>query len=383
MKERVSLVKAASYEEAGTAVRRAVELLGGIEKFLQPGMRVLLKPNLLYGTAPDKHVTTHPAVVHAVIDIAKEAGCNPLMGDSPAAGTGSFHARKSGFRTLCEENKIPWISFEDDALEVRDQHVFKKLTIARIVDEADAVINLFKIKTHGQTYLTLAVKNMFGIVPGIRKAQWHMTSGADAVKFSEMLVEVCYLRKPVLNIGDGIIAMDGNGPRNGNPYPLGYIAAGSDPMAVDRVVTHLLKVKPAKVPTFKAGETLGMGVTELNKIEILGDDPAEAEVRNFKFGGQHLPSDMGTANTIIPFIRQATTSRPVIDNGICTRCKECVDHCPADAMELAADRSHADGKVLIDLDKCIRCYCCSEVCPEGSISVGQGWLWKYLPGFLK
>ena len=383
MKEQVSLVKTQSYEQAAEGVRRSLELLGGIEKFLQPGMRVLLKPNLLFGNAPDKHVTTHPAVVQAVINIVKEAGCEPVMGDSPAAGTGIFHAKKSGYRALCEAENIPWINFEDDAVEVPGKHSFKKLTIARIVDEADAVINLFKIKTHGQTYLTLAVKNMFGIVPGIRKAQWHMTSGADAVKFSEMLVEVCYLRKPVLNIGDGIIAMDGNGPRNGNPYPLGYIAAGQDPMATDRAVCQLLKVKPSKVPTFKAGENLGMGVTDLSQIEILGDDPAEAEVKNFKFGGQHLPSDMGKANALIPFLRQAMTSRPVVDDSICTRCRQCVDHCPAVAMDLIPDAGHADGKVVIDLDKCIRCYCCSEVCPEGSISVGQGWLWKYLPGFLK
>lgn len=383
MKEQVALVKTPSYEQTEEGVRKTVELLGGIDKFLQPGMRVLLKPNMLFGLHPDKHVTTHPAVVQAVIDIVKEAGCDPVMGDSPAAGTGTFHSKKAGFRELCEANKVPWISFEDDALEVHGKHAFKKLTIARIAVEADAVINLFKVKTHGQMYLTLAVKNMFGIVPGIRKAQWHMTSGADAVKFAEMLVEVCYLRKPVLNIGDGIIAMDGNGPRNGNPYPLGYVAAGSDPMATDRVVTHLLKVKPSKVPTFKAGENLGMGVTGLDEIEILGGDPADADVRNFKFGGQHLPSDMGKANTLIPFLRKATTSRPVIDHAVCTRCEECVDHCPAEAMELSADRSHTDGKVVIDLDKCIRCYCCSEVCPEGSISVGQGWLWNYLPGFLK
>ena len=381
MTQPIAFVKASEYNSVASAVRKSLDLLGGIGNFLQPGMKVLLKPNLLFGVDPAKCVTTHPEIIRAVISIVRKAGAYPVMGDSPVIGTGSFHSKRAGYRDLCAELQVPWIDFENDAMEVEGKHAFKKITIARIVHEADAIINLPKVKTHGQAYLTLSVKNMFGIIPGVRKAQWHLTSGVDPLKFAEMLVEVCYLRKPVLNIVDGIMAMHGNGPRNGKPYPLGFIIAGADPSAVDKAICYMLGVKAEKVPTLIAASKLGVGETRLENLRFLGDHPEDAKVKGFQFVGQHLPSDMGKLNFLAPFARKATTSRPVIDHQTCTCCNQCVDHCPALAMRL--DGKVEAGKVLIDLDKCIRCYCCSEICPEGSVSVGQGWLWKFVPGMLK
>lgn len=381
MTQPIAFVKSSGYNSASAAVRQSVEFLGGIGNFIKPGMKVLLKPNLLFGTDPAKCVTTHPEIIRAVIDLVREAGADPVMGDSPVIGAGSLHYIRAGFRDLCAELQVPWIDFENDAVEVAGRHAFKKITIARIVHEADAVINLPKVKTHGQTYLTLSVKNMFGIIPGVRKAQWHLIVGSDPLKFAEMLVEVCYLRKPVLNIVDGIIAMHGNGPRGGKPYPLGYVIAGADPSAVDTAICYMLGVKSEKVPTLTAAAKLGVGETRLENLHFLGDKPEDAKVKGFQFGGQHLPSNMGKLNFLAPFARQATTSRPVIDHKTCTLCNQCVDHCPALAMKL--EGTVETGKVLIELDKCIRCYCCSEICPEGSISVGQGWLWKFIPGILK
>jgi len=381
MKTTVTLIKTDSYDRADASIRRSLELLGGIDRFLHKGMRVLIKPNLLFGLPPEKCVTTHPAVVKSVIGLVKQAGCVPVMGDSPVIGAGAFHAKRAGFRDLCREMNVQWIDFESDAVEMPGKTTFKKIEIARIAAEADAIINLPKVKTHGQTYLTMAVKNMFGIIPGVRKARWHLTSGADTVKFGEMLTEVCYLRKPVLNIVDGIQAMDGNGPRGGNPYPLHFLIAGEDPSAVDTAVCRLLKTDPHKVPTIAAARNTGLGVTDLTDIEFLGDAPGQAEVKKFRFSGQHLPAHMGKLNFLAPFAKQATTSRPIIDHPACTRCEQCVHHCPAEAMNLQG--TVEQGKVLIDLDKCIRCYCCSEVCPEGAISVGQGWLWKFVPGMMK
>jgi uncharacterized Fe-S center protein len=272
--------------------------------------------------------------------------------------------------------EVPWIDFEDNAVEVMGKSAFKRLEIAQAVLQADAIINLPKVKTHGQTYLTLAVKNMFGIVPGVRKSRWHMVAGADAVRFSRMLVEICYFKKPVLNIADGIMAMEGNGPRSGNPFRLGYIIAGEDASAVDRIICQILGAKFKQVPTLIADEGLGMGITNIQDIEIVGAELTEA--KNFHFGGQQLPSSMGKIGFLVPLVKNSVNSRPAINRQKCNQCENCINVCPAGVMNLGKKES-----VEIDLDQCIRCYCCSEICPEGAISVKQGSLWKWLPGWMK
>ncbi len=381
MKTRVAAVKAPDYRDAEDSVFRAVDLLGGVS-FLKPGWKVLIKPNLLVGYPPDRAVNTHPAVVEAVVKLVKEAGCEPLMGDSPVVGRGDFHYRAPGYAALCRKYGVPWVNFEDDAVEVEGRHTFKRIFIARAAYEADAIINLPKVKTHGQTYLTLSVKNMFGIVPGIRKAQWHFTAGRDLLRFGGMLTEVCYLKKPALSIVDGISAMHGNGPRNGQPYPLGYIFAGEDPTAVDTVICRTLKVSPDKVPTLNTAAKLNLGISSFDDIEIAGDLPFETDVADFRFPGRQSPADLGIWGKL-PLVKSGTTSKPVIDNDKCTRCEECVEHCPAEAMSLVSDDGDKEGRVSIDLDLCIRCYCCNEVCPEGAVSVKEGWLWRLLPGLFK
>jgi uncharacterized protein (DUF362 family)/Pyruvate/2-oxoacid:ferredoxin oxidoreductase delta subunit len=383
MKYKVSLVKTASYDNVEASIQEAVDLLGGMDKFLKPGWKVLLKPNLLFGSPPEKCVNTHPEVLRAVVKMVKEAGCAPMIGDSPIVGSGVLHARLAGMLKVCREENVPWVNFEDDALEVQGKVVFKKLEIARYAIEADAIINLPKVKTHGQTYLTLCVKNMFGIVPGVRKSRWHMSSGRDVLDFAKMLVEVCYLRKPVLNVVDGILAMDGNGPRGGNPFPLNYIIAGEDPTATDCAICHLLDASTDKVPTLIAAQKMALGETNLNNIEILGEELGKARVKNFRFRGQMPPSDMSGFGFLVPLFKDGLTSQPKIDHNICDLCKQCLDHCPAIAMSLVHDHRREKDKLEIDLDLCIRCYCCSEICSEGAISVRQGWMWNLVPSFLK
>lgn len=379
MKVRIAAVKAPDYRDAEKAVFRAVDLLGGLS-FLKPGWKVLIKPNLLFGISPEKCVTTHPAIVEAALKMVKEAGCHPVLGDSPIIGRGGFHYNKAGYKEICRKLDVPWANFEDDAVEVEGGRTFKKLLVARAALEADAIINLPKIKTHGQTLLTLSVKNMFGIVPGVRKAQWHLTAGRDVKQFCRMLVEICYLKKPALNIADGILALDGNGPRAGSPYKLGYIFAGEDPSAVDRVICQALGVKPEIVPTLAAAAELGLGETRLENIEIIGDDPFSAHTGDFLLPGRQSPTDTYSR---IPFLKDSVTSRPKIDRRKCSICEQCLEHCPAAAMSLAPKGKNETGELDVDLKLCIRCYCCSEICPEGAVSVEEGWLWKLLPGFLK
>jgi uncharacterized Fe-S center protein len=157
---------------------------------------------------------------------------------------------------------------------------------------------------------------------------------------------------------------------------------------VDRVICQIVGTKPKNVPTLIAAEWMGKGITNVKDIAMVGDDLKEA--KDFQFGGQQLPRAMGKIGLFVPLVKNSVNSRPVVEDEICNLCELCVQHCPAEAMEIqvlstlrSRQRFEKDEGISIDLDKCFRCYCCSEVCPEGAISVRQGWLWKYVPGWMK
>ena len=194
--------------------------------FVRPGERVLLKPNMLSAKAPEKAVTTHPEVLRGVIELVKEAGGIPLVGDSPGIGGFRRVAEKSGILRVIEETGAEPVEFAE-TVEVAGQGVFRRFEIARPYMEADRIINIAKLKTHEMMTMTCAVKNLFGAVVGTGKAAWHLKAGADRGMFARMLLEIYLLRRPDLNIVDAITAMEGNGPGSGDPRHVGLLAGGS------------------------------------------------------------------------------------------------------------------------------------------------------------
>jgi uncharacterized protein (DUF362 family) len=173
MKNTVSIVTCRSYGEADVlkALQRAIDLIGGITAFVRPGNRVLLKPNLLYGRAPEKAVTTHPAIMKGMISIVREAGGVPFIGDSPSIENLNKAAERSGIKKVAEEAECPLVEFDRPVLVERGGRLFKKWEIDRSVLEADVIINLPGRKTHpGASYLR---KNSGGN-SGSKKALWHL-----------------------------------------------------------------------------------------------------------------------------------------------------------------------------------------------------------------
>ena len=220
----VSIVRCETYdeEEVLRGLRRSIDLLGGIETFVKRGDRVLLKPNLLYGKPPEKAVTTHPSVVRGMIEIVREAGGVPSIGDSPGMESLRKAAEKAGIKRVADETGCSLVEFDRPIVPPdRKGKWFKQLEIDRSVLEADVIINLPKWKTHGQMLLTLGVKNLFGCIPGPRKALWHLKAGQDQERFARMLIDVYLTVRPALTLLDGIVGMDGNGPGSGRPVPLG------------------------------------------------------------------------------------------------------------------------------------------------------------------
>ena len=385
----VSLARCQSYdpEQVLEAMTRLLAPLGGMQAFVPEGATVLLKPNYLSFKPNPRAVCTHPAVIWAAARLCLDAGAGRvLVGDSPAMGKARGISKKLGLMDLLEnlpgDVPVEVVNF-DEAVEVRldrPDAVFKSYHVARQITEADVIINLAKIKTHAQMYLTLAVKNCFGAVVGLRKSQWHLMAGKDYDYFGRMLVDLYRLVGPGLNIVDGVLAMEGNGPAAGTPRQLDVLAASADGLALDRVLTSLVGFAPTDVPTLRVAGAVG----PLTDLVLHGDPLDDFMVQDFK---PARPAKADMATIIGRLGRSAISPKPVIDHALCTRCKQCQKHCPPSVMTLVAKGRRvaagpgpgpgptpSDQRMDIDLDGCIRCFCCQEVCPEEAITVREGWM---------
>ena len=310
-KTTVSITKCSSYnlEEVQKAVVECVDAIGALS-IIKPGDNVLIKPNMLQGKSPDEAITTHPSVVEAVVNMVKDAGAIPMIGDSrggPARGMESFWD-VTGFLDVSERTNAKLVNFEKTGSYERTRNNID-YRIAKKVIDADLVINLPKIKTHGLTIFTCAVKNMYGVVPGLIKTEYHKNA-PNPTKFAEYVVDIYAISKPQLNIVDGIIGMDGTGPSAGNPKKLGIILASIDGVAVDVVLCDMLGKDPMKIPTNRIATEQGLGEGDLTKIEIIGDVPL---IDDFKW-----PPNISGSLDMIPApiargLMKLFWSRPAID----------------------------------------------------------------------
>jgi uncharacterized protein (DUF362 family)/Pyruvate/2-oxoacid:ferredoxin oxidoreductase delta subunit len=364
------LARAASYDasEIDAAVRACLEPLGGMTAFVQPGQRVLLKPNLLGRFAPELAVTTHPEVVRSVLRLVREAGGVPLVGDSPGVGDLRSAARGSGILAVIEEEGAELADFDASTLfEEPENRVARRIELARAVAEADVIISLPKLKTHVQMLHTGALKNQFGLVVGTAKARYHFRF-QDRDWLADLMIDINRIARPVLAVVDAVEAMEGHGPSGGTPRRLGVLAAGADLAAVDAVCCDIIGLAPGSVPLLKAAERARFGCTELDRIEVVGIAPERVRVRDFQHV-QHVHNVLRLAPLPEPLLRAARRQlapRPRIDVGRCIRCGLCKRGCPVDPS--AIDPFPESGPVVNDRT-CIRCYCCHEFCPVKAIDL--------------
>lgn len=374
MTSTVALASCTDYNPSSirNSIEKLLVSLGGIERFVKPGEKVLLKPNLLSAVPPERAVTTHPEIVKAVGRLVMDAGGKPFIADSPGAIGFLKVARESGMEKAASELGIPLFALSDSVThKTGDERIFRILEISRHALEADRVINLPKLKTHTQMLMTLAVKNIFGCVVGRRKAQWHLKAGNDRYFFARMLVELYEAVSPCLNIMDGILGMEGDGPgSSGTPVECGILAASADGVAMDRTLLEIIGVDPEKVYTNVAAKEMGVGQTDLASIRIEGEPISSFKVKKFR-----LP-EVSDLVPIPGFLRSILTNqlttKPVEERKLCTLCDQCIDICPTEVI------SNDGGKLVFDYDNCIRCYCCLEVCPEGAIKPYKPFLARFV-----
>lgn len=366
MKYNVSALKCTSYKfsELSAIMEKSINLLGGINKFIQKGDKVLLKPNLLTSKDTEKACTTHPEFIRAVIKIIKKTGAHICLGDSPAFHSIQKVLKVSGIKKVCDEEKVPIVVFKEiKEIKNKDAFFVKSFHIAREVFQFNKIINLPKLKNHSLVQVTIALKNIFGVIPGLRKAQYHLRF-PDPYLFSKMIIDLNMTIKPTLSIVDGIIGMEGEGPLSGTPRKVNVIVAGADSVSVDYICSQILGYNPLKILAINAAKEADFGGYSLDKINIKGDNLSNLQIPDFKKIKPTAATGQGLVPGIKNFIyKHIIVKKPVVKPNLCEGCQECVKICPAQAI------AFINKKAKINYKKCIRCYCCSEICQFKAIKL--------------
>lgn len=365
---KVSLVKCTDYdrEKVFEAVKRSLDTLGGMGQFVKADSRVLIKPNLLSARCPEDGVDTHPEVVRAVVKLVKGMGGRPVIGDSPGGYMKNIDEvyKKSGMKAMADEEGVEMVKFSASRF-------IDGIPISRYVFDCDTFISVPKFKTHCITVLTAAIKNTYGVIVGLYKAECHSKAPKEE-DFAKVVAKVHSIAKPHLTVVDGIVAMEGDGPSSGVLRNMNLIASGTDSVAIDACLAVTMGLSPCDIRVTKEASLMGLGEADLSRIEITGDSLDTFIVPDFKMP-QTIPLKFlpkSVANTVAAIIN----FKPYIDELTCARCNLCKVTCPVHAIDITKE------KCVIDYKKCVRCMCCHEVCPYKAIGIKRNILTKLIWG---
>jgi uncharacterized protein (DUF362 family)/Pyruvate/2-oxoacid:ferredoxin oxidoreductase delta subunit len=375
---RVALLKCEDYD----SLRIRETMIEGMNLIgLAPGIfsgkRVVLKPNLLSATAPEQSVVTHPEFFRAALRMVLDQGGTPILCESPAFQPLAKVMKKAGYDRIAEEEGCEVADPRaTDVLFYDGPCRFKRFEISSAVFGADIILNLPKFKTHGLTYITGAVKNLFGLIYGLNKSQWHLKARTKE-EFSEFLLDyyTALLKgfekpKVFIHLMDAVMGLEGEGPgASGRPRKIGALLAGQDAVSVDAVATRVAGLRLKEVLTVTLGEKRGLGVGTPEKVEVRGAGLDAFDVRDYvpsKASGRS-PVSHWPLNT--KALKNLLVEKPVPHADRCTLCYQCKAICPGGAI---GETRGGSGIPAYDYDKCIRCYCCMEICPEAAIGLKKG-----------
>jgi uncharacterized protein (DUF362 family)/NAD-dependent dihydropyrimidine dehydrogenase PreA subunit len=367
-------------------VNNGIELIGGWNKFVRPGMKVLLKVNLIGPKTSDSAAVTHCEFVRAITRILRNRGCIVWIGDSSGGAIAGIAPTAQGFivsgleKAASEEGaEIKNFDREGVVQVSRYSDPSAKMYIAKPMFDADLVINLPKYKTHTAGIYTGAVKNVFGCIPGLKKAEYHKNA-PNPLEFGEVISDINKAVKIGLHIMDGITAMQGEGPTAGEVYNAGKILISTDPLALDTVAAKMIGIDIDNIPILQASIKRNLGEHQLNNITLLGDYDEMPTLSGFKlpknFGIEKKKDNSKALSSVIKLLK----SRPKINLKKCKKCNMCVDSCPVKAINKENKK--------IDYSKCIECLCCHELCLHKAVELKRdnplvGFMLKFYKGAYK
>jgi ferredoxin len=215
--------------------------------------------------------------------------------------------------------------------------------------------------------MTCAVKNLFGAVIGTEKAGWHLKAGCSRELFAQLLLEIYQLKIPTLNIVDAIVAMEGNGPGNGDPVKLGLLIAGTNSVAVDVVAGRLAGIPGDLLYIEREAVRMGLPGALICDIALRGTPFGSIPETHFKLP-TGLDAQFGLPAFLTRSLKNYLTSYPKAEKNICVLCGVCRDACPPAAITIQ------NSTLSVDNARCIRCWCCRELCPHGAMETKRGLL---------
>ena len=368
MRNRVWLAQCPDYGQSlEEKIEKAFDALQVWDK-IRPGMRVVLKPNLVMSSKPEQAIITHPAFTAAVGKCVQKAGGRVVIAESPggpytpAAMKAMFRA--TGYRDMAEACGFTlYTDCKSREVTLPQAKRCRELSVVEPFLDRDYLIDLPKLKTHSMVGFSGAVKNLFGTVPGLQKPELHCRF-PEREPFSEMLCDLCHFLGPDLSLMDGIWAMEGNGPTGGQRRDLHVIAGSESPWALDVAAASLVGLEPEKIVMLREGHERGYGPLDLSELELVGDsmetllapDFLKAEASSTDFIDR-LPKFLR------PAAKKLATPYPRIDKKRCVGCGKCAESCPQHTISLR------DGKAVIRYQNCIRCFCCHEMCPKHVVQI--------------
>lgn len=372
---KIGIVKCKTYEYE-KVIKEVYRLLNGLDciKEMVPGI-VLVKTNLLKKNRPEDGVTTHPYIVEGVVRYLQEKGHKVIIGDSPGGpflpGLLKSYYETAGLadvanRTNCELN------FNTESVDVHNDEAMylKNMKIVKAFNDVDYVVSCGKLKTHTMMTYTGAVKNLFGVIPGVIKADYHLKMN-DISHFANSLIDICEYVNPMFSILDGIEAMEGDGPSSGEIRNLGLILAGENPYDLDYVATKLTSIE--NVPTIIESSKRGL-LSQMEELEYYGDDISAMEIVPFRLPkSTHVNFISGRIPKFVEdFILDNVRPYPIIKEDVCISCAICAKNCPAKVISMDT------GKPIINTKECIRCFCCHELCPKSAVDIKKHPLHKMI-----
>lgn len=344
-------------------IKNDINKLCCLDELITKDTKVFIKLNCVGGYDQKLAITTNPVFAEAVVKIVLEHTNNIIIGDNPASHSITSVLKKNGLMDVVSKYNLKLIDGERKVKITTDKYdIYSSFEVSADIMDSDLIINLPKLKTHTLTYMTCAQKNMFGFIFGLEKASWH-AKASNPLHFCSALCDLYSAinqnkKGKILNICDGIMGLEGEGPGTGGRAVKGCaILTSFDAVSLDRVALEVASLDKKRYLLSQIAVKRGLTSSSYALIGNLN------EFNDIKFKEpKNEISSIGLRIIRKKFFRNLLLEHPKVDKSKCVQCGECARICPAKTMKIEkGSYPHLSSK------QCIRCWCCQEICPKNAI----------------